>query len=823
MAEDAFESDDEQTDARLIIVGDPVAQIHDLDLFGDVDWVRFYAVEDEVYEIQTSDVGADIDLVIEVYDAAGTLIRERVDNFFSGEAEQLSFKADYNGPVYLKLFDPFRTQGGGETNYSLNVFVPTGAAAGVDLGITQALVENVSAGNVGNLTLTVRNLGGQSEDNTATNVLVQTFLPLDLDAPTLPAQCSNLNMLVSCEFASLAESDVLTLEFGYQFTSEGSYTFVSSVSAYEDEARTLQQPDETYTNNIAEGFIEVSASGGGTDSDLDGVLDTVDNCVAVANADQADFDEDGAGDACDDDDDNDGVLDSQDAFPLDAGESVDTDADGTGNNADSDDDGDGVADADDAFPLDAAESVDTDNDGTGNNADNDDDGDGVDDTDDAFPLDPTRSAGDSDGDGFADNVDNCAALANADQADFDEDGAGDACDADDDNDGVLDSQDAFPLDAGESVDTDGDGTGNNADTDDDGDGVPDTDDAFPLDPTRSAGDSDGDGFADNVDNCAVLANADQADFDEDGAGDACDDDDDNDGVADAADAFPFDPSRSQVAVDSDNDGTDDEFDLFPMDARGALDNDLDNMADEWELLFGLDPDDAGDAFSDLDHDGMTALEEFIQDSDPTVSNLKEFTIRAEGASFLLPGQSNQVSIMLDATANSAGLAIRIHYNSAEIASLELSDVFASQLISNQFLPFDDVSDFDDNSSTDLYVLINWQSNLEDWPGSATVMLCNLNIELVNGQDLGHLVNIDFSVESVTDGFEVQFSRLQLPVQNLSLDIDGDGEVKALSDGLMIMRYLFGFRGDSLIAGAVGEEASRTTSAEIEAAIAVLIP
>ncbi|MBT5601104.1 MAG: hypothetical protein HOJ61_02615, partial [Gammaproteobacteria bacterium] len=315
----------------------------------------------------------------------------------------------------------------------------------------------------------------------------------------------------------------------------------------------------------------------------------------------------------------------------------------------------------------------------------------------------------------------------------------------------------------------------------------------------------------------------QADFDEDGAGDACDDDDDNDGVADAADAFPFDPSRSQVAVDSDNDGTDDEFDLFPMDARGALDNDLDNMADEWELLFGLDPDDAGDAFSDLDHDGMTALEEFIQDSDPTVSNLKEFTIRAEGASFLLPGQSNQVSIMLDATANSAGLAIRIHYNSAEIASLELSDVFASQLISNQFLPFDDVSDFDDNSSTDLYVLINWQSNLEDWPGSATVMLCNLNIELVNGQDLGHLVNIDFSVESVTDGFEVQFSRLQLPVQNLSLDIDGDGEVKALSDGLMIMRYLFGFRGDSLIAGAVGEEASRTTSAEIEAAIAVLIP
>ena len=35
---------------------------------------------------------------------------------------------------------------------------------------------------------------------------------------------------------------------------------------------------------------------------------------------------------------------------------------------------------------------------------------------------------------------------------------------DDDNDGVPDAQDAFPLDPAESVDTDGDGTGNNADT-----------------------------------------------------------------------------------------------------------------------------------------------------------------------------------------------------------------------------------------------------------------------------------------------------------------------------------------------------------------------
>lgn len=57
---------------------------------------------------------------------------------------------------------------------------------------------------------------------------------------------------------------------------------------------------------------------------------------------------------------------------------------------------------------------------------------------------------------------------------------------DSDGDGVLDPEDAFPLDANESVDTDADGIGNNADTDDDNDGVLDADDAYPLDSSRSS-------------------------------------------------------------------------------------------------------------------------------------------------------------------------------------------------------------------------------------------------------------------------------------------------------------------------------------------------
>ena len=56
-----------------------------------------------------------------------------------------------------------------------------------------------------------------------------------------------------------------------------------------------------------------------------------------------------------------------------------------------------------------------------------------------------------------------------------------------------------------------------------------------------------------------------------------------------------------------------------------------------------------------------------------------------------------------------------------------------------------------------------------------------------------------------------------------LDVDGNGESKALSDGLLLIRYLFGFRDNALIAGAIGSGATRNTSEEIEAYIADRIP
>ena len=297
----------------------------------------------------------------------------------------------------------------------------------------------------------------------------------------------------------------------------------------------------TSANQALTDLLSYSSSTLACDTDGDSWADSVDSCPDLSNSDQSNFDGDEFGDACDADDDNDGIADVDDAFPLNASESADLDGDGVGNATDDDDDGDGVNDADDLFPLDPNEAVDTDGDGIGDNSDDDSDGDGVLNAEDSFPLDATESI-DTDGDGVGDSSDPdddndgildvndaFALISIVGYSDPDMDGYPSDCDqtcldlgmiadADDDNDGIEDASDAFPLDDSEVSDTDGDGVGDNADV-------------FPANPSETS-DYDGDGLGDNADNCMFVSNSSQKNTDGDSEGDACDLDDDNDGVSD---------------------------------------------------------------------------------------------------------------------------------------------------------------------------------------------------------------------------------------------------------------------------------------------------
>ncbi len=111
-------------------------------------------------------------------------------------------------------------------------------------------------------------------------------------------------------------------------------------------------------------------------------------------------------------------------------------------------------------------------------------------------------------------------------------------------------------------------------SDSDGDGVVDAEDDFPNDPTRTK-DTDGDGI-DDQDDAFPNDPSEWGDIDGDGIGDNTDNDRDGDGVLNAEDAFPNDPTES---ADSDGDGLGDNADPYPNNPDLPQD-DLGN----WEIL-----------------------------------------------------------------------------------------------------------------------------------------------------------------------------------------------------------------------------------------------
>ena len=129
----------------------------------DVDWVKFYAVKDEMYTVSVQDLSPKCDAVIEIYESDGeTPARDPVNYHRRGEDEDATFTCEAEGIYYAKIsqcdtnIKGCYAEYGENTDYTLMLTIPIGTGYGFLEGYvtpTDAEAVITTTGEAGSLTL----------------------------------------------------------------------------------------------------------------------------------------------------------------------------------------------------------------------------------------------------------------------------------------------------------------------------------------------------------------------------------------------------------------------------------------------------------------------------------------------------------------------------------------------------------------------------------------------------------------------------------------------------------------------------------------------
>lgn len=300
-------------------------------------------------------------------------------------------------------------------------------------------------------------------------------------------------------------------------------------------------------------------------------------------------------------------------------------------------------------------------------------------------------------------------------------------------------------------------------------------------------------------------------------------DSDGDGCPDSVDLFPYDPEEcydndgdgigDNADTDDDNDGYADDEDAFPFDENEWLDSDLDGIGNN--------------ADTDDDNDGVPDAE----DRDPLDPSIGRHTqnISVMGEPIGVIGTTTAVDIGYTTTDDQnqlPGLGFRIHFDSS---FLSLSDALVhiqQDLIVEAEGPFFDEADYDGNDITDQYITLGWASLNGNWPNTdlpAKLISVNFNVLDTINTDTLTATTISFSSISVSSGYDFDSTSFDMDVLAATWDFDGNGGADALTDGLILLRYTFGLRGEVLTKDVMAVDSPLTSSeAESELLNALVI-
>ena len=263
----------------------------------------------------------------------------------------------------------------------------------------------------------------------------------------------------------------------------------------------------------------------------------------------------------------------------------------------------------------------------------------------------------------------------------------------------------------------------------------------------------------------------------------------------------------------------------------------------------------GDPDEDFDKDGYTNFQEYLNGTDPTSID-PPYVYNGYDPAFdndktdvinryqiittnpLVPKARLDESFLVDINYTTSdnnqgttGLGLAIHFNSTFMDFAGWSNVLTDTLAGDYenltitVKDEDDVDTPDDGfEDTDKVITIAWVSDLQgrSWPGLEVPLplrLCTLQFAVkseAQGITYGDTSVLRFSATSKDARYAFYASPATVEIDPFSFDVDGNGKANALTDGLLIMRYLFGLilENSDGQEDAIADNAIRRTSQEI---------
>jgi hypothetical protein len=218
---------------------------------------------------------------------------------------------------------------------------------------------------------------------------------------------------------------------------------------------------------------------------------------------------------------------------------------------------------------------------------------------------------------------------------------------------------------------------------------------------------------------------------------------------------------------------------------------------------------------------QTPLELVVLDNDPLPPPTRFQQVGSTPLPLrVVPGDELRLPLtynVSDGAKDLTGLSFQVHYPAAGLEFAGFEPAAKASKAASLVAAVDQLG-----SDAQGAVAISFASVEGLWPGqlgsTLPLPLGTLTFKVDPGfSSADALTGLSFSpLDTATGyGFQGQAPSLQLS-QNWSLDVDGDGVVRPLSDGLMVMRHLLGMQGSALTQKAISPMGSRSTSASVAA-------